>query len=238
MNDVEMVLSATLAERADAVLPRPGHRDATLRRMRRRRVRNAVSAGVVALALVAGGVVSVGALVAPPAVRPAQHQSVGTSASTAGPYGFWSTSAAEYPYVAKGSFRGARWRLRAAAVRLAAGADVRLTIQVERTRRRFTSSAYVRDYGDPLFTRYEHGSYMFGAKVAIVFGAAAPDAQTVDVSLDDGNSVSAHVFTDYDPRTTLEADYYLAFLPADATGEVVARDGDGNVIATEVIPPR
>ncbi|HEX2196342.1 MAG TPA: hypothetical protein VHJ76_05385 [Actinomycetota bacterium] len=223
MNDVEAVLAATLSDRADRLVPWPGHRDATLRRMRRRRVRNGLVAGVVAVALGAGGVVAVRGVADTPAVRPAHHAEV---------------AASEYPYVAKGSYRGARWTLRAAAVRLAPRADVRLTVQIRQRFEDLISSTYVRQYDDPLFVRYEPGSHLFGGEVAIVFGAAAPAAQTIDVVVDGGGTVPAHVFTGYDVKTTLEADYYLAFVPADASGAVVARDAEGHTIESEVIPQR
>ncbi|HEX2058435.1 MAG TPA: hypothetical protein VHI71_08705 [Actinomycetota bacterium] len=237
MKDLEAMLAVTLAQQAERLAPQPGHRAATMRRARRRRTANATVAGVMVVGLAVAGAAAIRAVTPDSAVPPAGAIRSGNTTATAGPYGFWSRTSPVYPYVARGWFRGGEWALRAAAVRLAPNADVRLTFQLSGTRR-FTTSTYVRDYDDPLFARYVYGLWRSRENTAVVFGAADPAAKTVDVSFRNGETIQAHVFTGYDPRTTLEAGYYLAFVPSDTPGEVVARDGDGRVIAREVIPPR
>ncbi|MDQ4124710.1 MAG: hypothetical protein M3134_03795, partial [Actinomycetota bacterium] len=56
MNDVEAALTAMLAGQAERIDPAPGHRSKTLRGARRRRVVNAVAAGVASVAVIGGGI--------------------------------------------------------------------------------------------------------------------------------------------------------------------------------------
>lgn len=238
MNDVENALSRLLVERSESVAPNPGHRERTLGRARRRRLTNAVMAGVASLAIVAGGVGGVRALEPGPEPRPATERADGTAA-TAGEYGFWSR-AGEYPFVAEGYFRQSKWQLRAATVSLYPKSDVRLTLQMQTRGRSYTSTSRLfRDLDDGLYTAYERGSHVFSWTVANVFGATSPKAETVEIRLNDGGGrIEAHVFEGYGASTSVYADYYIAFVPAGATGMVIARDADGNEIDADVIPRR
>jgi hypothetical protein len=96
---------------------------------------------------------------------------------------------------------------------------------------------------DPLFVRYEDGSQLFDGDVALVFGAVVPEAETVDVWINHlgrpDRTYEAHLFEGYDARAGARADYFVAFVPANAgTGLVIANDADGDEIGAEVIPQR
>lgn len=239
MNDVENALSRLLEERAEGVAPGSGHREATLRRARRRRLANAVTAGVASLAVVAGGIGGVRALESEPEARPATERTRDTEA-TAGEYGFRSKTG-RYPYAAQGRFRSWRWELRAAAVSSAPDAGVRLTFGLERGRRRLTitPALLVRNLDDGLVVDYEDGGWILDGEVAVVFGAAAPETESVEVWIHQTDRrYRAHVFEGHDSRTSLDADYYVAFVPANRLGLVIAHDADGREVGVEVIPKR
>lgn len=241
MSDVELTLAAMLADRAERIEPQHGHRERTLGRARRRRVLNTVTAGVVSLAVVAGGIGAVRALDTAPAVRPAAPGESGKTLATAGGYGFWSRAGAEYPYVATGFFRSAEWQLRAAAVSFEPDAYTRLTLQL-RLRGSETGASTGLKTLDGLFVTYQPVDDWAGEGFAMVFGAAPPDAETVDVLVErngaDPERIEAHVYEGYDPKTSLVADYYVAFVPDGATGRVVAHDGEGREVESAVIPTR
>lgn len=238
MNDVEAALAALLSDRAGRVEPAPGHRTQTLRGARRRRVETVAGAVVVALALAGGGLGAVRAFEDSPALRPAAPDSV---IESSGSYGFTSRPG-EYPFAATGEFRDTEWQLRVAAVSPPRGNLVRITLQVQgRARGMATASAQVPRV-DPIFVRYEHGSWLFDGDVAMVFGAVDPDAETVDIWLrgidHPDRTLDAHLFEGYDAKTGLRADYYLAFLPAQRYGLVIAKDANGDEVGAAVIPQR
>jgi hypothetical protein len=243
MSDVELTLSAMLVDRAERIEPQHGHRERTLGRARRRRIVNAVTAGVVSLAVVAGGVGAVQALDTAPAVRPAAPEGPGRTFATAGDYGFWSRNGTEYPYVATGFFRSAEWQLRAAAVSFAPDAYTRLTLQIRMRGSELGASTGLKSVDEGIFVNYHPGGeWAFDGDVAMVFGAAPPGAETVDVLVErngaDPQRIEAHVYEGYDARTPLVADYYLAFVPAGAAGRVVAHDDEGREVDEAVIPTR
>ncbi|HYO61140.1 MAG TPA: hypothetical protein VEU29_04510, partial [Actinomycetota bacterium] len=170
MNDVENALSRLLVERSEKVAPDPGHRERTLGRARRRRLTNAVTAGVASLAIVAGGIGGVRAL-EPREARPAADRSDGTAAP-AGEYGFWSWAGAEYPYVATGFFRSAEWELRAAAVSFEPDAHTRLTLQVRLRGSEVGASTGLRTLDGLFVTYHPAGEWAYGGDFGMVFGAA------------------------------------------------------------------
>lgn len=235
MNEVETALATMFVERAQGVQPEQGHRERTLRRAKRRRVRNAAAVGLASVVFAAGGFGAVRALdTSPEAVAPAGPGRSGTTTSTAGPLGFRSTTATEYPYVANGYFRAADWRLRAAAIRLGTS-DVRLTFDIGGAGSGSMSSSVELSPADLFAVNYGFGDWTEHGNVAVVFGAAPPETETVDVTLETGDVVRAHVFRGYDNKTTLELVYFVVFVPADVTGDIAAHGG-GRELGTEVIP--
>ncbi|HEX2296209.1 MAG TPA: hypothetical protein VHN37_12990 [Actinomycetota bacterium] len=231
MNDVEAALSRVLVERAERLAPAPGHRAATLGRARRRRITNAVSAIVVAAGLVTASFGALGAFDR----RGVAPAGAGLT-TTSGPYGFTSRPG-EYPFAATGEFRHAQWQLRVAAVNPGRDADLRLTLQIRGPVRELTTSTSpTRDLDGPLYVRYERSAWLFDDGIAMVFGAAVPQTESVVVELESGDRFEAHLFEEHDALTPVERDYYLVYVPANALGRLVARDADGREIASRVIP--
>ena len=71
---------------------------------------------------------------------------------------------------------------------------------------------------------------------AYAFGMAAAEAATVTIEPESGDPVEAELFDARGvPRPGSQV--YVAFLPGDATGDVVARDGAGDEIARVSLPP-
>lgn len=238
MNDVETAFAAMLTERAERIAPVRGLREQTLRRARRRRVVNGILAGTAVVLLVGGGLGAVRALdTSTDPVRPAAPEMSGETTATAGTYGFWSTTAAEYPYVATGYFRGAEWELRAAATTLSPGSELRVSFVIGGAGSGSVSATATLDGSvDPLFVDYAFGDWTKEGDVALVYGTAPLEAETVEVSMQNGELVEAHVFQGYDNKAARDLDYFVAFVPADLSGEVMARDGEGRAVASAVIP--
>jgi hypothetical protein len=236
MSDVEQALSVLLEERAERVGARPGHREATLRRARRRR---AVNAGAAAVVVVAAGLGVVRTVDRGPQDRPAAPAAHGPTTATAGDYGFWSKAGPEYPWVARGYFRERRWELRAAAIRMG-DPLTRVTLVVERRGYHAGASASTgfESLDGGLFVQHYGLTSVFDREVAVVFGAATPATQAVDVVMDeDGAAIEAHVYEGYDARTGIEADYWVAFVPADTGGRVIARNAEGAEVASAPFTP-
>lgn len=245
MSDVELTLTAMLVERAEGIEPQHGHREQTLGRARRRRILNTVMTGVMSLGVVAGSLAAVQALdTAREAVAPATApRASGKTFTTTGEYGFWSRTGTEYPYVATGFFRAAEWQLRAAAVSFELDAYTRLTLQVRLRGSELGASTGLESLDDGLFVTYQPGGeWAYDGDFAMVFGAAPTEAEAVYVLADrngaDPLRIEAHLYDGYDPKTSLRADYYVAFVPAHATGRVVAEDAEGRAIDSAVIPTR
>lgn len=240
MIDVEQALSVLLVERAERVTPRRGHRDDTLRRARRRRVTNAVVAGVASVAVVAGGFGVVRTLDSPATVRPASPTTSGEATATAGDYGFWSKTGPEYPWVAKGRFRDRHWQLRAALI-TPGESLTRLTFRIDdhALLGGVGASTGFEELDDGLYVMHHDLDFVFDHEVAGVFGAATPEAHTVEAVVDGITSpIEAHVFEGYDAKSGIEADYWVAFVPADSGGRIVVRDDEGREIASTLIPMR
>lgn len=244
MNDVERALTVLLVERAERIAPRRGHRDDTLRRARRRRVTNAVVAGVASVAVVAGGFGVVRTLDSSsdssPDVRVAAPMTSGQTTATTGDYGFWSKTGPEYPWVAKGRFRDRHWQLRAALI-TPGESLTRLTFRIDDhlLLGGVGASTGFEEIDDGLYVMHHDLAFVFDHEVAGVFGAATPEAHTVEAVVDGITSpIEAHVFEGYDAKTGIQADYWAAFVPADSGGRIVVRDDEGHEIASAVIPMR
>lgn len=69
-----------------------------------------------------------------------------------------------------------------------------------------------------------------------MFGMAAPSVASVTVETDDGNEVTADLF-DAQGVPSPGSQVYVAFLPDESTGELVARDDNGDVLARRPLPP-
>ncbi len=238
MNEVETALATMFVERAQGVVPEQGHRERTLRRAKRRCVANTAAVGLASVVLAAGAFGAVRVLdTSPKPVAPAAPDRSGETIATAGQYGFWSTTATEYPYVATGYFRKAEWELRAAAIRLSPDADIRLTFVIGGAGAGSMSSSVELSSADPFTLNYGHGDWTEHGNSPVVFGAAPPETESVEVTLDNGDVIQAHVFRGYDNKTALELVYYVVFVPVDVPGEIAALGG-GRELATEVIPRR
>lgn len=236
MKDIEAALASMLADRAGRLEPDQGHRESTMRAARRRRL------GTVALATMASLALAVGALGAVrvsddvPAPRPAAPNERTNTAYT------FTSRPGDYPFVATGEFRNAEWQLRAAAVAPGRDERARITLQVQGRVEKLMTTSTETFRGEPVFVRYEDSAWLFDGDVALVFGAVAPETKTVEVwihGIDRADrTFQAHVFEGYDAKTGLEADYYVAFVPGNRLGMVIARDGNGDEVGTQVIPQR
>ena len=238
MNDFEAAVAEMLSARAERLEPAEGHRESTLRGARRRRVGTALGAGALSMAIVLSGLGVVRAVDDAPAPRP-YAPDVATESS--GTYGFTSTPG-EYPYVATGEFRDAQWELRVAAIAPHRDDSVRITLGADRPRTNLTTTFQEVRRVDPIVVGYEDGSWFFDRDVAVVFGAVAPEAATVDVWINHidrpDRTFDAHLFERHDPKTGLRADYFVAFVPAGTLGLVIAKDADGDEVGVATIPQR
>lgn len=237
MKDVEAALAAVLANRAAKIEPDPGRRDSTLRSARRRRLGTVTAAVVASLALAAGAVGAVRGSNGTPAPRPAAPDERTNTAYT------FTSRPGEYPFVATGEFRNAEWQLRAAAVAPGGGDDrVRVTLQIQGRVKTLMTSSERTFRGEPIFVRYEDSAWLFDGDVALVFGAVAPETEAVEVWIKgierSDREFEAHVFEGYDAKTGLRADYYVAFVPGNRLGLVIARDADGDEVGAAAIPQR
>lgn len=236
MNDLESALAAMLDDRASRIEPRPGHRSATLRGARRARLLSAVAAAVVPLVVAAGALASIRSSENKPAPRPAAQEDGAPVA-----YSFASRRG-DYPHVATGTFRNVDWQLRVAGVNPGHDSAVRITLELQGPVRRVTTTSQRVFLGEELFVRYEDGSVLFDGRVAVVFGAVDPEAEIVDVwtkGIESGErTFRAELFEGYDAKAGLDADYFLAFVPAHRTGLVIANDADGREVGAHPIPTR
>jgi hypothetical protein len=237
MKDLEAALAAMLADRAARIEPGSGHHESTMRAARRRRVGTIAVATAASLALAVGAFGAVGGSNDSPAPRPAALDERTNNAYT------FTSRPGEYPFVATGEFRNAEWQLRAAAVAPGGSDDrVRITLQIEGRVERLMTTSTETFRGEPVFVRYEDSAWMFGGDVALVFGAVAPETESVEVwihGVDRGDrTFPAHVFEGYDAKTGLTADYYVAFVPGNRLGLVIATDGNGDEVGAVTIPQR
>ena len=243
MKDVEAALAAMLADRAGRIEPGHGHRESTMRAARRRRLSTVAAATVASLALAVGAFGAVRSSNDTPAPRPAAPRGSEKTFTTTGDYGFWSRAGSGYPYVATGLFRSAEWQLRAAAVSFEPDAYTRLTLQVRFRGSELGTSTGLKSVDDGLFVNYHPGGeWIYDGDFAMVFGAAPAATEAVYLLLDRNGTgpprIEAHVYEGYDPKTSLRADYYVAFVPAGSTGRVVAEDAEAREVDSAVIPTR
>ena len=236
MNDLEATLETMLHDRAEAIEPRPGHREATLRGARRRRLVTAAAAVLVPLVVAAGALATIDqSSDGGPAHRPAAPDE-----RTATGYSFTSQRG-EYPFVATGEFRNAEWQMRVAAVSPDRDDAERITLQLQTPARNLVSTSSEVFEEQPLFVRTEEALWMFDSSVAFVFGAVDPEAETVEVWVNGINradrTYQADLFEGYDSKTGVRADYFVAFVPH-GLGLVIARDGDGKEVGVVTIPKR
>jgi len=227
VRDLENELTQLLASRAGHV-DAPAMHDA-IRRVRTRRAVTVGLAGVVVIAAVIGttGLTSYlsdeeGRLFAP------RRQIV-----SEGPYGFTSVQG-DYPTIASGEFRGAQWELTGEKVTRRGIDQIHLELSIEKDGTTVTKEQEVLASDDVLMMRRVGASEMLEGAAAI-FGATTPGITSVEAEVADGNgtSIPAHLFTDYDDRSTITAYYYVAFIPADAPGFVLARDELGTDLDRE-----
>ena len=221
MNDLEMRLQQMLTDKGATVSADRTRHQATLKRARTRRVGTAALATVVLLGVVAGGVAAVRTLGEPRALDPA-GVGEGEEAGTSG----WDASVTnEYPEIARGTFQGRTWYLEGRREELAEGVDeVVLDFVIEPAQ----------DGGTPLSatTRVVPGDdELLIEELAIpdegtraVFGATLKGTSSVQAVLDDGSRIDGFLATDYDSRSTITANYFVMFVPADQDGYVFARD--------------
>ncbi len=68
-----------------------------------------------------------------------------------------------------------------------------------------------------------------------VFGYVLDGVQSMDAVLADGTMHHPLIFTGYDSRAQISAQYFVLFLPPDASGELIARYPNGDVAEKEGI---
>ena len=228
-----------LSERADSVyVPSTAHAR-TMRRARRRRLGTSGIAAVLAVTMAAGAFAALRSTGSSDPIRPATpHKELSDEYEfSSGPVG--------YPYVAKGKFREAIWSLRGDSVEVAPGIDevrLALTVSLEPNppdaRNVVTAETVVTADDDPLLVEHVDLERVLGNEADVVFGAALPDTASVEVEVENGRrheTIPAHLFEEYDSRSTITASYFVAFVPSGMKGFVAARDDLGTDLGVESI---
>lgn len=228
MNELERELRQMLETRAGRVA-RPGNEGSVLKRARRRRVTTAGAAALLSVALVSGAFAAIGGS-DHPRLQPAAPQE-----RDAGELSFASTPG-EYPHVATGRFRNVDWDFRAAAVRPDPGSDLRLSFTAASRMESHAKSTTLSDY-EGLVVELVEGEPALPRDIAAVFGVAPTGVASVDVEMEGGLTIPAHLFTGHDSRSSVQGAYYLAFVPRPAQGSVVARDAEGAEVQREPFAP-
>lgn len=219
---VDHELAPLLVAKAEEVAPIPRTHDA-LRRVRARRTITAGIAGVVVVAALIGGA----AVTRVVSGQDGRIFGPREQILSEGRYGFVSLRG-DYPMIASGKFRGATWELSGKRVMQRGIDHVRLELAILRDGSTITGQQDVVTSDDDLtMRRLRAGELLDGADA--IFGATTTGIETVAVEVADGDrtSVPAHLFTNYVSRSTVNAHYFVAFIPADDPGFVLARDGLG-----------
>lgn len=220
MNDIEMQLKEVMADRAGSVAVAPDM-GRTLRRTRVRRTANAGVGILTVVALTTISVAGVRAFTSPDASGP---DLAGPGYTTGGDYGFTSI-AGEYPTVASGEFRGAEWELTAMTVTERGIDTIDLQLEIRAGSRSRVEGLEVLPSDDLLMNRRVAASDVFeGADV--VYGALVDSVDSAQVEVADGGetTIEPHRFSEYDSRSNMTVDFYIAFVPGDIPGFVHARD--------------
>ncbi|HEX2057871.1 MAG TPA: hypothetical protein VHI71_05830 [Actinomycetota bacterium] len=217
-------LRGMLEREANRIAPEPGRRRAAVGRVRRRRGIRAAGTGAVATAVAvgmfAGGSSLLSGYAEPDGLRPASQPS---------PAFDWTRGT--YPVLAEGTYAGRDWVLRVVEDPDAAHPE---DTESERPEVLFEIEGPGPNGGAfETHTAWEGVDASFQDKTGgggeYVMGMVASAASTVTVELDGGESIGAAVVGD-DER------YFLAFLPDEAEGSVVARDSTGAVVGTAPLP--
>jgi hypothetical protein len=222
MMDLERELSEMLAERAGRATNPPMQR--TLRRVR---VRRAVNAGLMGAAVIAVLVAGTAVLRAFPDGGP-EVVAPSDEVTTEGPYGFTSEPG-EFPTIASGTFRDATWELTSETITNDGIDSVRMDLSITTADGEVTSDQMDVVASDDILMMQLFELEGRVGDADVVFGATIPVVESVTVEVADGNEtkITAHRFMDYDSRSTITGDFYLAFIPAGAPGFVIARDALG-----------
>lgn len=223
MTELERDLRTVLTERAADIRMPPEVRDEALRRARRRRMVTVAGVAAVFVALAATSTIAVQATLFDAApVRPA-HQD--RAHETDGPYGF-SSRPGRYPVIATGTFRDARWTLEGVEERIGPGVhSMRMILTIDGNGAEFRSELRVDATDDVLLVEHVEPGPALDGEAGVVFGAAIKglDSIVVDVAAP-GDSIPTHRFDRYSPRSDINADYVIAFVPVGEKGFVAARD--------------
>ena len=221
MTEIDRQLREVLRDKALSISADFGRHGATLDRARRRRAGTVVLSAAVVLAGVAAGVA-----IATSTPRPNDIQPAPPDNSEEVSHREWNGSITnEYPEIARGKFRGRQWVLEGARGELAEGVDkVDLTFTIEGPDGPERATGEVVPDDDAL---QDHELPLGDDSAHVVFGSALEEIYTVDAVLDDGSSHHALMFTGYDSRSTITAQYFVMFLPWGADGFVFARDRNG-----------
>lgn len=221
MSEIEQRLTRLLQERASEMTAAPKMRDT----LRRARVRRSVNGGAALLSLVAVigvSVVGVQTYLRPDVVRDVEV--VNPAITTEGPYGFTSVPG-EYPVIASGEFRGASWELTGTTTKKEFDDRVDVKLTITKDGRSVVGEVAVEATDDILVDQYlEATGVLDGANA--VFGSNVRSVDSIEVDVSDGSEtvIPVHRFTGYDSRSTITADYFLAFVPSGSPGFVYARD--------------
>ena len=224
MNPMENELRTLLADKAEEVSMPHGRHSETLGRARRKRAVTGAATVLAACALVAGGVTlaaDIGREDGAPRPLPAHREDDATYEFSANPGAF--------PVIAEGEFRDGTWELRGTPEELAPGVDqIRLKLTVTNGSALRSTTNLVQPGDAALMVVHDDLDGLFEDDAGVVFGATTPNVAAVDVELASSRqTLTAFLATDYDSRSTITASYYVAFVPKDLRGWVVARDAAG-----------
>lgn len=228
MNQLEIELKQMLSDRALD----PGSLPQIRPTVRRARVRRVVTAGVGTLVAVALATVSVAGVRAFTSTDVSPPDVAGPGYTTKGSYGFTSVEG-EYPVVARGEFRTSEWELTAVTSDRGEMPTVLVQLSVSSEGRTSVEEFEVLPSDDVLMTSHIEAPPGLGA--GVVFGATVPgiDSVEVDVADGDGTRIAPHRFVNYDSRSEMTVDYYVAFIPEEVSGFVHARNELGIDIELE-----
>lgn len=230
MNQLETELRDLLEDRARQVDELPRMEEA-VRRAKLRRAMNAGTALLAVIVIAAVGTMAVRAIVEPEAARFAPAT---PDRSIAGEYGFGSESSdGDYPIIASGVFRDASWELIGKTVTRPTHDTVEVRLEITKDGRTVSDQIDVLPGDDVLMNRHMRtGNLLDGADA--VFGATVAGVDLLEVEVaGEATLLPAHTFRDYDSRSTITADYYIAFVPSDSAGSVHARNELGVDLDTE-----
>jgi hypothetical protein len=221
MNDVERDISAFFHEEADSATLSAGTYERVLRRAKIRRAVTAAMAGIAVIAVVTAGVVTAGALRSPSSIGPAGPEESPEPSATPRENGDGVHPTGPEVVVAEGTVSGQSWAL------IVYESNSGLCVELEVVAGRGGGCGFDVLGKDDLSVSV--GSQL-GLPKSIVHGVVSKRVAALVVKLDGGEQVDLEVIQG--PRS-FDVNFFVAFLPPDAEGVVVARDDHGAVLQKE-----